>query len=126
MSTKSPAKLGPKGGQDAAPKPQQVDEAVSDPEPEAEPQPTGNRKPQYDAMEQIKKNNAIQAASAGVGGAPQMAGGRIAPIRQSRILDRPVKEDQKESSLKINIQLDLEVEVDLYARVKGDITIGLM
>jgi hypothetical protein len=57
---------------------------------------------------------------------PQMAGGRIAPVRQSRILDRPVKPDQKDSSLKIKIELDLEVEVDLYARVKGDVTIGLM
>ena len=58
--------------------------------------------------------------------APQMAGGRIAPVRQSRILDRPVKEGQKDSSLKIKIELDLEVEVDLYARVKGDVMIGLM
>ena len=46
-------------------------------------------------------------------------------IRQSRITDRPQK-DEKDSSIKIKIELDLEVEVDLYARVKGDVTIGLM
>ena len=57
---------------------------------------------------------------------PEVKGGRIAPVRQSRILDRPPSEGAKASSLKIQIELDLEVEVDLYARVKGDITIGLM
>ncbi|MCJ1354045.1 MAG: hypothetical protein MMC33_004032 [Icmadophila ericetorum] len=53
-------------------------------------------------------------------------GGRIAPIRQSRILDRPVNPNEKDSTMKIKIELDLEVEVDLYARVKGDVLIGLM
>lgn len=57
---------------------------------------------------------------------PEVKGGRIAPVRQSRILDRAPSEGAKNSSLKIQIELDLEVEVDLYARVKGDITIGLM
>ena len=57
---------------------------------------------------------------------PQQQGGRIAPVRQSRILDRPPSDGAKASSLKIQIELDLEVEVDLYARVKGDVTIGLM
>ena len=56
---------------------------------------------------------------------PAPGGQRIAPVRQSRIVDRPPK-DEKDSSLKIKIELDLEVEVDLYARVKGDVTIGLM
>ena len=56
---------------------------------------------------------------------PAPGGQRIAPVRQSRIVDRPPKENG-DSSLKINIELDLEVEVDLYARVKGDVTIGLM
>jgi hypothetical protein len=51
---------------------------------------------------------------------------RIVPVHQSRIRDRPIKEDQKDSSLKIKIELDLEVEVEIYARVKGDVTIGLM
>ena len=50
----------------------------------------------------------------------------MVPVHQSRIKDRPVKEDQKDSSLKIKIELDLEVEVEIYARVKGDVTIGLM
>lgn len=56
---------------------------------------------------------------------PAPGGQRIAPVRQSRIVDRPPKENG-DSSLKINIELDLEVEVDLYARVKGDVTIGLL
>ena len=50
----------------------------------------------------------------------------MAPIRQSRILDRPVNPNEKDSTMKIKIELDLEVEVDLYARVKGDVLIGLM
>ncbi|KAK5166130.1 uncharacterized protein LTR77_008391 [Saxophila tyrrhenica] len=32
----------------------------------------------------------------------------------------------KPSSLKIHIQLDLDVEIHLEARIKGDITIGLL
>lgn len=52
-------------------------------------------------------------------------GGPYGVIRQSRIKDRPVKPDQKDS-LSIKIELDLEVEVDLYARVKGDVMIGLL
>ena len=50
---------------------------------------------------------------------------RIGPVRESRIQDRDSKGSQ-EPTLKIRIELDLEVEVDLYARVKGDVTIGLM
>lgn len=53
-------------------------------------------------------------------------GGRTGAIRESRIKDRPVPENQRDSSLKIKIELDLEAEVDLYARVKGDVTIGLL
>ena len=47
-------------------------------------------------------------------------------VRQSRIKDRPVPQETRDSSLKVKIELDLEAEVDLYARVKGDVTIGLM
>ncbi|WVQ93991.1 hypothetical protein IAU59_001069 [Kwoniella sp. CBS 9459] len=36
------------------------------------------------------------------------------------------KEDNDAGSLRIRIQLDLDVEVHLSARVKGDITIGLL
>jgi hypothetical protein len=35
-------------------------------------------------------------------------------------------DDSKDSSLKIKIELDLEVEIHLTARIKGDITIGLL
>lgn len=47
-------------------------------------------------------------------------------VRQSRIKDRPQPKETRDSSLKIKVELDLEAEVDLYARVKGDVTIGLM
>jgi len=53
-------------------------------------------------------------------------GRRIVPVHQSRIKDRPAKQNEKDSSLKIKIELDLEVEVELYARVKGDVMIGLL
>lgn len=58
-------------------------------------------------------------------GQPQfvMANGAV---RQSRIKDRPEPQETRDSSLKVKIELDLEAEVDLYARVKGDVTIGLM
>ncbi|KUJ07180.1 uncharacterized protein LY89DRAFT_691972 [Mollisia scopiformis] len=55
---------------------------------------------------------------------PRQEGYRAAAIRESRIKDRPYKPTN--SSLRIKIELDLEVEVDLYARVKGDVTIGLL
>jgi hypothetical protein len=57
---------------------------------------------------------------------PRAEGYRTHAIRESRIKDRPVKKDAKPSAMSIKIELDLEVEVDLYARVKGDVTIGLM
>ncbi|KAI4173990.1 MAG: hypothetical protein LQ346_008299 [Caloplaca aetnensis] len=102
------------------------------------PQPKGNRKQstalqkapktQQDTSSLEAQNQAlmqqIQAMQATQNPAPN--GQRIAPVRQSRIKDRPEKTGDKDSSLKINIELDLEVEVDLYARVKGDVTIGLM
>ena len=52
-------------------------------------------------------------------------GGRGA-VRESRIKDRPQPKETRDSSLKIKVELDLEAEVDLYARVKGDVTVGLM
>jgi hypothetical protein len=42
------------------------------------------------------------------------------------IKDRSVRAEEKDSTLKIKIELDLGVEVDLYAKIKGDVTIGLM
>lgn len=55
---------------------------------------------------------------------PRAEGYRPAVVRESRIKDRPYKPTK--DSLSIKIELDLEVEVDLYARVKGDVTIGLL
>lgn len=48
------------------------------------------------------------------------------PFHQSRIADRPGKDEPWKSALKVKIELDLEVEVEIYARVKGDVTIGLL
>ena len=45
------------------------------------------------------------------------------------MLERQIRDDigkEEKSSLKIRIELDLEVEVHLTARVKGDVTIGLL
>jgi hypothetical protein len=53
-------------------------------------------------------------------------GGRTGAIRESRIKDRLAKVGEKDSSLKNKIEVDLEFEVDLYARGKGDVTIGLI
>jgi hypothetical protein len=55
---------------------------------------------------------------------PRAEGYRPAVIRESRIKERPYK--PMNDSLSIKIELDLEVEVDLYARVKGDVMIGLL
>ena len=53
---------------------------------------------------------------------PALSTQRIVPVGQSRIVSGP--KDDKDSTLKIKVWLDLEVEVDLYARNKGDVTIG--
>lgn len=47
---------------------------------------------------------------------PKRKNRRMVPVHQSRIADRPVKKGAEDSSLKIKIELDLEVEVSsLYA-----------
>ncbi|KAH7175145.1 uncharacterized protein B0J16DRAFT_405252 [Fusarium flagelliforme] len=85
--------------------------------------PTGGRKPTKLAMqnaavtEEVTEDGALRRTN---------PGRRIGPIRESRIEDRPAKEGEKDSSLKIKIELDREVEGEIYARVKGDVTIGLM
>lgn len=58
--------------------------------------------------------------------ANQQLAQREGTIRKSRIRDRPESRVSEASSLKIKIELDIEAEVDLYARVKGDVTIGLL
>ncbi|KAI5249560.1 hypothetical protein E4T42_05284 [Aureobasidium subglaciale] len=40
--------------------------------------------------------------------------------------EEPKKKEERDSSLKIKIELDLDVEIHLTARIKGDITIGLL
>jgi hypothetical protein len=45
---------------------------------------------------------------------PKRKNRRMVPVHQSRIADRPVKKGAEDSSLKIKIELDLEVEVRDY------------
>ena len=47
-------------------------------------------------------------------------------LKNGADLDEKGNPKQKDGSLKIHIQLDLEVEVHLTARVQGDVTIGLL
>ena len=56
---------------------------------------------------------------------PESSEARREATMKSRIKDREHSE-ANDSSLKIKIELDLEAEVNLYARVKGDVTIGLL
>lgn len=49
-----------------------------------------------------------------------------AALKNGADLDEKGEPKTKDSSLKIRIELDLEVEVHLTARVQGDITIGLL
>lgn len=50
----------------------------------------------------------------------------IGEQHMKEIQDKRDKEGDEKQSLKIKISLDLDVEVHLSARVKGDITIGLL
>jgi hypothetical protein len=73
---------------------------------------------------QTQTPNALGKAYEGRVIPPRAEGYRPAVIRESRIKERPYK--PMNDSLSIKIELDLEVEVDLYARVKGDVMIGLL
>ncbi|KAK3053811.1 hypothetical protein LTR09_005091 [Extremus antarcticus] len=69
------------------------------------------------------KDTAGQLASApdsALGG----LGGRGKTTEDKGTIQTP--EGEKPSSLKIHIKLDLDVEIHLSARIKGDITIGLL
>ena len=48
------------------------------------------------------------------------------PTTDAKAGDDGKKKEDRDSSLKIKIELDLDVEVHLTARIKGDITIGLL
>ncbi|KXS94647.1 hypothetical protein AC578_5554 [Pseudocercospora eumusae] len=48
-------------------------------------------------------------------------GGRNKPNEGST-----VDKEEKKNSLRINIELDIDIEIHLTARIKGDITIGLL
>jgi len=86
--------------------------------------------PQQEAQYEATQQEANQQVNFGPSAdrdtllAPRAEGYRPAVIRESRIKDRPYK--PMKDSLSIKIELDLEVEVDLYARVKGDVMIGLL
>lgn len=106
-----PAKLGQRNKSEHAMQPWQPQYQQQ----ENQMQPAQYQQPQQQQMQQQQQQQ----------GQPQfvMANGAV---RQSRIKDRPVPQETRDSSLKVKIELDLEAEVDLYARVKGDVTIGLM
>lgn len=76
---------------------------------------SGTLQKQSQGDELQKQNDALQQQLVALrqqqSAQPNVAGGRIAPVRQSRILDRPPKKGEKDSSLKIKVELDLEVEV---------------
>lgn len=72
--------------------------------------------PQQPKMTQDELDRAAVRAYAAT---PRAPGYRPGAIRESRIKDRPASRNLKDDSLSIKIELDLEVEVDLYARVKG-------
>jgi hypothetical protein len=98
---------------------------------QTQPQRQVQPKPQYldktqQALPPVQQQQQQQQLQSGNPYGPRAEGYRTHAIRESRIKDRPVKKDAKPSAMSIKIELDLEVEVDLYARVKGDVTIGLM
>lgn len=82
-------------------------------------QPRGNQ-----ALQQQQQPTQMQPTQSQQSPQPVMV--HNGAVRQSRIKDRPQPKETRDSSLKIKVELDLEAEVDLYARVKGDVTIGLM
>jgi hypothetical protein len=100
-------------------------------------EPEGGEEQEQKPQQQQKTKNRKRQG----GGAPQWVnqppqGQHMAPyqppeedhrdkVMKSRIKDREHSE-ANDSSLKIKIELDLEAEVNLYARVKGDVTIGLL
>ncbi|KAK7425957.1 hypothetical protein QQZ08_007539 [Neonectria magnoliae] len=95
------------------------------PQPKARSNLSRGRKPQSLAMQKAAREEDL-SENESYSPPRRSSGRRIAPVRESRIKDRPAKVGEKDSSLKIKIELDLEVEVEIYARVKGDVTIGLM
>jgi hypothetical protein len=79
---------------------------------------------QQQPQTQTQTPNALEKVYEGRVIPPRAEGYPPAVIRESRIKERPYK--PMNDSLSIKIELDLEVEVDLYARVKGDVMIGLL
>ncbi|KAI5359304.1 hypothetical protein Slin15195_G069320 [Septoria linicola] len=63
------------------------------------------------------------SALGGVAGGRRPAGPANRPDEEGVT---PTEKEDKPSSLQIRIKLDLDVEIHLTARVKGDITIGLL
>jgi len=53
-------------------------------------------------------------------------GNAVNGVTEDRNQPAKAKEEDKKESLRIHIELDLDVELHLTARVKGDVTIGLL
>jgi hypothetical protein len=117
--------------------PQQTQEAEEEEELESEEEDSQDQNNQIQkstpqAQQSVQQNGQAQSQQNGQGRViegqelqqtlpPRAEGYRPAPIRESRIKDRPYKE--VESSMKIKIELDLEVEVRELHHVKGKIVI---
>ncbi|CZT20513.1 uncharacterized protein RCC_06373 [Ramularia collo-cygni] len=74
-----------------------------------------------------KENSLVPAPEGPAAGVLGTAG--IPPVGARKTFDQVQEEKNAKgdkSSLKIRIELDLDVEVHLTARVRGDITIGLL
>lgn len=80
----------------------------------------------YQGQPQGQQQQQVQPAQGQPVQQPQFVQSSNGAVRQSRIKDRPIPQETRDSSLKVKVELDLEAEVDLYARVKGDVTVGLM
>ncbi|RDW87947.1 hypothetical protein BP5796_03641 [Coleophoma crateriformis] len=47
-------------------------------------------------------------------------------VRESRVKDSSVSQVERESSLKVGLNMNLDIAVDLHAKVNGDVTLGLL
>ncbi|GMK54947.1 hypothetical protein CspeluHIS016_0200030 [Cutaneotrichosporon spelunceum] len=88
-----------------------------------QPQPPG----QPQELTQLSKKDMVDdAAMQPLRSRKHMISQTIGEQHMKEIQDKRDKEGDEKQSLKIKISLDLDVEVHLSARVKGDITIGLL
>lgn len=119
----TPAAGRPPSSSSSAPPPKQT--AASDPPSQQPPAPAGEA--DKDTIGGSRKNRGDPQKS---DSAPQDAGKSMLQNPMAGLggtqASQPPGEKKKEGSLRIHIDLDIHVEVHLEARVKGEITIGLL